>query len=421
MVLSRRGNIIITEKECIKVGVSLFQTLFSIFEILPPADKMRNDFLQKIVFLFAQRKLFAKFAFSNLEDMKKIFCFFAFCFCLGSFGAFAEQEEKFDAGELIMEHISDAYDWHILTWKETNVSIPLPVILINEGKLDIFMSSRFNHGHDCYKGYKIASKQDGENVSGKIVCVDENGVYNGKKPYDFSITKNVFAIFIVAGFIIFLVLKGASVAKKREGKEPKGVQTLVEFFVMYIRDDIAIPSIGKEKYSKYLPYLLTAFLFIFFSNLMGLLPCFPGGANVTGNIAVTLCLALFTFVITNVSGNKQYWKHMVNMPGVPWWLKFPIPIMPIVEILGMFTKPFSLTVRLFANITAGHVIILSFLCIIFIFGEQNIVLGYGTSIIPLFFSIFMTLLEILVAFIQAYVFTLLSAIYIGMATEEEHA
>lgn len=368
------------------------------------------------------RKLFAIFAFPKIECMKRVLFFLVFCLgvCFG--GAYAsESEEKFDAGELIMEHISDAYEWHILTWKETHVSIPLPVILLNDGKFDVFMSSKFNHGHDTYKGYKIASKEDDANAAGKIVCVDANGVYTGKKPYDFSITKNVLSIFIVSGFIIFLVLKGVSIAKKREGKEPKGIQTLVEFFIMFIRDDIAVPSIGVHKYEKYLPYLLTAFSFIFFSNLMGLLPCFPGGANVTGNIAVTLCLAVFTFVITNISGNKHYWKHMVNMPGVPWWLKFPLPIMPVVEILGMFTKPFSLTVRLFANITAGHVIILSFLCIIFIFGQQSMVLGYGTAIIPLFFSIFMTLLEILVAFIQAYVFTLLSAIYIGMATEDEHA
>lgn len=207
-------------------------------------------------------------------------------------------------------------------------------------------------------------------------------------------------------------------AKRNEGQAPKGLLTVVEYFISFIKNDIALPSIGEHKYRKYLPYLLTAFLFIFFSNLLGLFPFFPGGANITGNIAVTLCLAVFTFVITNVSGNKDYWKHIVNMPGVPWWLKFPLPIMPVVEILGLFTKPFSLTIRLFANITAGHVMILSFICIIFIFGEQSAALGYGTSILPLFFALFMTALEVLVAFIQAYVFTLLSAIYIGMATEE---
>ncbi len=355
--------------------------------------------------------------------MKKIIFFCAGL--LASCGLFASEKggkEGFDAGELIMEHIGDSHEWHILTWKTTHVSIPLPVILINEGKADVFLSSRFEHGHACYKGYKIGSEQDGKDLAGKIICVDKNGKYTGKKPYDFSITKNVLAIFIVSGLIIVLVFKGIATAKKRKGKEPKGLQTLVEYFVAFIKDDIAIPSIGEAKYYKYMPYLLTAFLFIFFSNLIGLLPTFPGGANITGNIAVTLALAVFTFIITNVSGNRHYWKHIINVPGVPWWLKFPLPIMPIVEILGLFTKPFSLTVRLFANITAGHIIILSFMCIIFLFGEMNVALGYGTAIVPLLFSIFMTALELLVAFIQAYVFTLLSAIYIGMATEEpQHA
>lgn len=353
--------------------------------------------------------------------MKRIFLFLTLF--IASFGVAnaSEEKEKFDAGHLIMEHLGDSYYWHVFIYGDLDVSIPLPMILINEGKVDVFMSSKFHHGHSPYKGYKIATAQDGEGLEGSIICVDENGVYTGKKPLDLSITKNVFAIFIVSGLIIFLVLKGAKSAKKREGQAPKGLLTVVEYFISFIKNDIAVPSIGEHRYRKYLPYLLTAFLFIFFSNLLGLFPFFPGGANITGNIAVTLCLALFTFVITNVSGNKHYWVHIINMPGVPWWLKFPLPIMPIVEILGIFTKPFSLTIRLFANITAGHVMILSFICIIFIFGEQSAALGYGTSILPVFFALFMTALEVLVAFIQAYVFTLLSAIYIGMATEEEHA
>jgi F-type H+-transporting ATPase subunit a len=353
--------------------------------------------------------------------MKRIFLFLTLF--IASFGVAnaSEEKEKFDAGHLIMEHLGDSYYWHVFTYGDLDVSIPLPMILINERKVDVFMSSKFHHGHSPYKGYKIATAQDGEGLEGSIICVDENGVYTGKKPLDLSITKNVFAIFIVSGLIIFLVLKGAKSAKKREGQAPKGLLTVVEYFISFIKNDIAVPSIGEHRYRKYLPYLLTAFLFIFFSNLLGLFPFFPGGANITGNIAVTLCLALFTFVITNVSGNKHYWVHIINMPGVPWWLKFPLPIMPIVEILGIFTKPFSLTIRLFANITAGHVMILSFICIIFIFGEQSAALGYGTSILPVFFALFMTALEVLVAFIQAYVFTLLSAIYIGMATEEEHA
>jgi F-type H+-transporting ATPase subunit a len=169
-----------------------------------------------------------------------------------------------------------------------------------------------------------------------------------------------------------------------------------------------------------MPYLLTLFFFIFLNNLLGLVPIFPGGANVTGNIAVTMVLALFTFVITTFSGNKEYWMHIINTPGVPWWLKIPVPLMPVVELIGVFTKPFVLMVRLFANITAGHIIVLGFISLIFIFGELNAGLGFGVSIVSIAFAIFMFLLELLVAFIQAYVFTLLSALYFGMATEEHH-
>ena len=325
-----------------------------------------------------------------------------------------EKKESFNAGDVIMEHLGDEHSWHILTWRETEVSIPLPVILINEGKLTCFMSSKFNHGHSAYKGFKIGTEADGKDLSGKIICVDSEGKYTGKQPLDFSVTKNVLGIFIVAAIIVCIVLSSAKQSKKREGKAPKGVQTLTEFLVDFITKDIAVPSIGEGAYLKYMNYLLSVFTFIFLCNIMGLLPFFPGGANITGNIAVTLTLALFTFVITQVSTTKTFWKHTFN-PDVPTWLKLPIPLMPALEFIEIFTKPFSLTVRLFANITAGHVIMLSLVCIIFIFGSKSIVLGYSTSIIPLIFSVFMMLIEMLVAFIQAYVFTLLSAIYIGMA------
>ena len=342
--------------------------------------------------------------------------------CIFSLGLCASEtkEEKFNSGDLIMEHLADDHSWHILTFRnshgeEKDIAIPLPVIVFNDGKLDIFMSSRFNHGHSAYKGYRLAGKEDGEELKGKILSVS-----TGQSVLDFSITKNVAGIFIVAGLIIFVFLKARNIALKRQGLAPKGMQTVVEYLLGFICNDIAIPSIGKERYIKYVPYLTTAFLFIFLCNLLGLLPFFPGGTNITGNIAVTLVLALFTFVITQYSTNKHFWKHVFNMPGVPWWLKFPLPIMPLVEIIGLFTKPFALTVRLFANITAGHVILLSFMCILFLVGEQNVVLGYGMSFLPILFSVFMMAIEILVAFIQAYVFALLSAIYFGMAKEEEH-
>lgn len=170
-----------------------------------------------------------------------------------------------------------------------------------------------------------------------------------------------------------------------------------------------------------MPYLMTLFFFIFFSNLLGIIPFFPGGANLTGNIAITMILALFTFTITTFSGNKRYWLHIVNTPGVPWWLKIPIPLMPVVEVIGLITKPFVLMVRLFANISAGHIIILGFIGLIFVFGNINVGIGYGASIVSVAFSVFMGLLELLVAFLQAYVFTLLSSLYFGMAIEEhEH-
>ncbi len=325
-----------------------------------------------------------------------------------------ENSNSFDAGEVIMGHLADEHSWHILTYKQTEVAIPLPIILINDGKLICFMSTKFHNGESSYKGFKIATEQDGKDLSGKIICVDSNNKYTGKQPLDFSITKNVLGIFIIATIICSVVLSAAKKSKQREGKEPKGIQTITEYLVDFISNDIAIPSIGEGAYLKYMNYLLSVFTFIFLCNIMGLFPFFPGGANITGNIAVTFTLAMFTFIITQASSTKTFWKHTFN-PDVPTWLKLPIPLMPALEFVEIFTKPFSLMMRLFANITAGHVIILSLTCIIFIFGHQNIILGYSTSIIPLAFSVFMMLIELLVAFIQAYVFTLLSAIYIGMA------
>jgi F-type H+-transporting ATPase subunit a len=219
--------------------------------------------------------------------------------------------------------------------------------------------------------------------------------------------------------LLWVFISIANRYKRNPNTSPKGLQSLLEPLIIFIRDDIAKDSIG-EKYEKYLPYLLTIFFFIFFNNLFGLIPFFPFGANLTGNIAITGVLAVFTFIITTLVGNKNYWVHIVNTPGVPWWLKFPVPLMPIVEIMGLFTKPFVLMVRLFANMTAGHIIVLGFISLIFIFGKMSMGLGYGVSIVSVGFSVFMIILDLLVSFIQAYVFTLLSALYFGMATEEHH-
>jgi F-type H+-transporting ATPase subunit a len=331
----------------------------------------------------------------------------------------SESEEPFNAGKMIIDHIVDSYEWHIMTIGHTHVSVPLPVILIYNGKVDIFMSSKFHHGHASHLGYKI---EDQGSRKGKIVRVKEGTMEtdeNAGRIIDLSITKTVFAIWVSCVLIILIFTSVARAYKRREGMSPKGLQSLLEPIILFVRDDVARPAIG-HKADKFMPYLLTLFFFIFFNNVMGLIPIFPFGANVTGNLAVTGIMALITFLITTFNGNKTYWKHIYNAPGVPWWLKFPLPLMPIVELMGIFTKPFVLMVRLFANITAGHIIILGFMSLIFIFGNMQSYLGAVVAPVSVAFGIFMGFLELLVAFIQAYVFTLLSALYFGMAMEEHH-
>ena len=365
--------------------------------------------------------------------------FFTFLFSIGSFSwanaanepeavkadtLKKEQAEKkgFNAGEMIIEHITDNHEWHIATLGSTHIAIPLPIILYQNGKLDIFMSSKFHHGEESYKGYKLELEGPHKN---KIIRVKEDGKTPDETaglPLDLSITKTVASVFISMVIMILIFVSVARAYKRNTGKPPKGLQSLIEPIIVFIREDIAKSSIGEKKYEKFMPFLLTVFFFILVNNLMGLIPFFPGGVNVTGNIAVTMTLALFTFFITAFSGNKNYWMHIVNTPGVPWWLKIPIPLMPIIELVGLITKPFVLMVRLFANISAGHIIALGFMSLIFIFGNMNIGAGYGVSVLSVLFAVFMSLLELLVAFLQAYVFTLLSALYFGMAVEEhEHA
>ncbi len=326
---------------------------------------------------------------------------------------------KFNAGEMIIEHIIDAHEWHILTWKGHSVSIPLPVILLEQGKLVVFSSAHLHHGTEAYNGYKLEAEGPHK---GKIVKVKEDGSIDeaAKVPLDFSITKTVLSLFISVALLLILFLSAAKRYTANPNRAPKGMQSLLEPLILFVRDDIAIPAIGKTKYMRYMPYLLTIFFFIFINNLLGLVPFFPGGVNLTGNLAVTMVLALFTFFITTFSGNRSYWVHIVNTPGVPWWLKIPVPLMPIVEIIGFITKPFVLMVRLFANITAGHIILLGFMSLIFIFGTMSPWIGIAVSPVSILFGVFMSLLELLVAFIQAYVFALLSAIYFGMAIEEHH-
>jgi len=328
---------------------------------------------------------------------------------------------EFDAGKVIIDHILDAYDWHIADYGDTHISIPLPVILFYEGDRYFFFSHKFHHGKDAHKGFRIAA--DGPK-KGRIIRVLDDGVTpdpDASFIFDFSITKNVFSIFISASLLCWLLINVArSYSHCGPRRAPRGLSSFLEPLILFVRDDIAGSAIPAEKVDRFLPYLLSLFFFIFFNNLMGLVPFFPGGANVTGSISVTLTLSLFTFMTLHLFANKEYWKHIFNTPGVPVWLKFPIPLMPIIELVGVFVKPIVLTLRLFANITAGHMIILGFVSLIFVLGNSGLVMGLAISPLSIIFVIFMNFLELLVAFIQAYVFTFFSAIFFGMAVPDEH-
>lgn len=312
------------------------------------------------------------------------------------------KEGKMDPGKLIMEHISDSHDWHL--WGHT--AIPLPVIVYTSSKgLTMFMSSKFEHGHAAYEGFRLDEKN-------KIIWDD---AANTEKIYDFSLTKNVVAMLVASITLLIIMLNAAKIYRRRAGQAPKGFLNLLEPLIIFLRDDVAKSSIG-PRYERFMPMLLTIFFFIFINNIFGLIPIFPGGANVTGNIAVTMVLALVVFITVNLSGNKYYWKH-IFLPDVP---KAMYIILIPIEILGVILKPFVLMLRLFANITAGHIIILGFFSLIFIFGAMNTGLGYAVSPLSVGFTLFMSFLEMLVAFLQAFVFTLLTAIYLGMAVEEHH-
>lgn len=302
---------------------------------------------------------------------------------------------EFNPGETIMHHVIDSHEWHFATIGHTHVTLPLPVIIWSSDRgLQVFMSSKFHNATNSFNGYVM----DHDHIK------SEN---EGEKFYDLSITKNVASLLLSVVLLLFVFFSIAAKYKKNPKAAPSGMQSFFEPIIIYIRDDIAKSMIG-PKYHKFMPYLLTIFFFIWFNNLLGLL---PGGANLTGNIAVTFVLAMFTFIITSFSGNKYYWGHIFNPPGLPLPIKF---LMVPIEVISLFTKPFSLMVRLFANITAGHIIILSLLSLIFIFKSE------AASLISLPFSIFMMGLELFVAILQAYIFTLLSAMYFSAAVEEHH-
>lgn len=324
-----------------------------------------------------------------------------------------DNQENIDVKEIVLGHMSDSYEWHITTWNQHHISIPLPVIVKGENSgWHIFSSSRLSHGQS-HEGFFIESN------SGKIY---EQTAHGPIRPLDFSMTKDVIQIWLVVILMLIIFVGSARWYKGRDKSEdaPKGFVGLVEMFVMMVNDDIIKPSIGEDKYKPYAPFLLTAFFFIFITNLLGLLPIFPGGANVTGNITITFFLAVCTLLIVNIFGSKEYWKE-IFWPEVPTWLKVPVPMMPVIELFGIFTKPFALMVRLFANMMGGHAIILSLTCVIFITCQLGFAIGASLSFVSFILMIFMNCLELLVAFIQAYVFTMLSAVFIGLAHPAHHS
>lgn len=319
----------------------------------------------------------------------------------------------FDAGKMILEHVADSHSWHLFG----HSAIPLPIIVKTDKGIELFSSTHFGHeGEELYKGVNYTY---GLHEGSLVVIDNELGGVDEKATNtltDFSITKNVAAMLISMILMLWIFLSVAKAYKRNQGKAPKGLQSFMEPLIIFVRDDVAKPSIGK-KYERFMPFLLTVFFFILINNYLGLIPFFPGGVNLTGSISIAMVLAGFTLLITFVIANKHYWLHVFAMPGVP------IPVLIIltpIEILGLFLRPFVLMIRLFANITAGHIISLAFFSLIFIFGEMNAGLGLGVSLFSLVFTIFMGFLELLVAFLQAYVFTLLSAIYFGAAVDEGH-
>lgn len=316
--------------------------------------------------------------------------------------------QEIDAKKIIFSHIGDSYGWHITTWGERKIGVPLPIIIIDHSnKLNLFLSSRIEEG-SVYKNFKIA---DSGKFAGKIVEVGKSGEIT--RPIDISLTKSAFALLLNSIILISIILFVARWYRRKPLTPPTGFVGAMEIFIMDINDNVIKPSIG-ENYHKFAPYLLTAFFFIFINNVMGLIPLFPAGANTTGNIAITMVLALCTFFVVNISGTKHYWKDTV-WPDVPLWMKVPLPLMPLIEIFSIFSKPFALMIRLFANIMAGHAIILSLTVLIFITVAMGPAVNTGMTVISVILSIFMNCLELLVAYIQAYVFTMLSAIFIGLS------
>ncbi|MBB79252.1 MAG: ATP synthase F0 subunit A [Crocinitomicaceae bacterium] len=351
-----------------------------------------------------------------------------FCSITFSFSVIASEEghekEDFNVSEMIMHHVKDAHEWHLWTLNDKHVSIYLPIILYTDEGLKVFSSSHFYHNEPSHEGenhyYKGTGPAEGYAMfHEKIYKLDDSGilhfegghVHGNIKPLDFSITKNVVSLFIGSFLVFIIMFTCARYYKKNGSVAPKGLSKFIEPLILFVQDEIAKTNINEKKYKKFVPFLLTIFFFIWINNLLGLIPIFPGSANLTGNITVTFFLAFLTLILILVNGNKNYWGHIFAPPGVP---KALLPIMIPIEIVGIFTKPFALMIRLFANITAGHIIILALISIIFI--NKNA--AWGALSVPM--ALFISILELLVAALQAYLFAMLSALFIGAAVEESH-
>ncbi len=358
------------------------------------------------------------------QKMKKVITiiiigFIAGLMAIGFSDATAESaqehaETKIDPKEIIFEHLGDAYGWELPF--NHHRRIPLPIIVFGSDGLHCFSSARVAHGHEYVDGNTTFVVPTEGDYKGKVV-----EIVNGEElvPFDVSITKNVLAVFITIALVLWFAFALVGWYKKNPYKAPRGTRGACEALVVFIYDGV-IKSTLKDKAKRFAPFLLTVFMFIFVMNLLGLIVIFPGGANLTGNIAVTLTMAVLTFLVTNLFGTKHYWKD-IFWPDVPLWLKFPLPIMPVIEIFGIFTKPAALTVRLFANMMGGHMIVIVLTLLIFIFASViSVAVGGATAIVSIIFSVFMLLIDVLVSFIQAYVFTMLSTIFISLAQEEGH-
>ena len=341
-----------------------------------------------------------------------------------------KEKKIFDANEVIFGHIMDAHEFHFFSYKdgegkEHHATIPLPVILYLEEKgFSVFMSSQFHHGEHNYNGYGLLTNEKideqkldrNKYAAGKIVAVNDAGEINeAASVYDISLTRNVVQMLLALTLLVVILIKVARKYGTGAGitTAPKGMQNTMETIVNFVNDEVAKPNLG-AKSNKYLPYLLTVFLFILINNIIGLI---PGTANVTGNIAFTFVLSIISFMVILFSSNKHYWLHIINPPGVPGWVKI---ILVPVEILGIFTKPFALMIRLFANMVAGHILIICLISLIFIMAALNQYVGWGFSPFSIAFTIFIYFIEVLVAFLQAFIFTILTAVFIGQALEGAH-